>query len=232
MRGPAAWIARASNSLPVPDFAFDQHRHRTQRGLAGALHNAPHCGGSIDDVAEARRLVRRACAQLAQACVGGTPHIGHEFGGEVKRHRCGAQAMCLGSFDQFRAIAGLGENDPDGRHRGRAGTQVKDHLRLRPLRGEPAVERGRRSRMDFAEVGWTAQTDVFDRDARAGARTQPCGVSVRLGGTLIGEQQHVIEGALRERERNRADLGLIVARGRIQVRRAHPGGEEVHGRII
>ena len=176
----------------------------------------------MENGAEFRPRGRFPGAQLSQTPIRLMQHIGQKFGGDVERHRSDFDPVRHRGLNQFSRKTGLGQEDPDRRHRWRTGTEVDRQRRRGRRAGSQFAQRLPRSPVDFAEVHRTGQDDRAHDQLGVGARPQPGQIALRPLGGIVAEQHDPGEIPERGGLRNGADARCSVVFSRFEVGGADP----------
>jgi len=168
-RGLARWIARASISLPVPD---------SPSTSTGTLRTATRRASWM------RRLMTRLRwimstklrslwglrgAALTQALVLLAEQVGDEIGGDLERHRSGADAVVLRRLDELSRESCLAEEDPDRGHGRRSRAQMKRQRSVARSVTQRALNGPDGGFMNLAELGRSTELLLYDLNARRAA---------------------------------------------------------------
>jgi hypothetical protein len=136
--------------LAGPRLAFDEDGGGVGGTLLRPLEEALHDGALVQDVAELRRQRGEALLEAGEARVRAADDLRDELGGQLERDVSRLDAVLLGGLDELGGVLGLGDDDPDRRHRRRAGAQVEREGRRAGGRSACGRERPRDLRRDGA----------------------------------------------------------------------------------
>ena len=204
--------------LACAGLSFDQDGHRAGGDPPSAEDDAFHCRTAVQDLVELRGFRRQAGGQTLEFPVGPPEKVGKEVRADVERHGRDADPVSTGGFDELRRETGLGQNDPDRRHRRRAGAQVEgQRAGVGRLLHHSAASANRGS-VDLSEVRRAAQGLLHYLNLDLGVPGLKPRLVRRDGARLMVRQQaSLVEAQLLERlcDGPRADVGALLGCAKI-----------------
>jgi len=145
----------------------------------------------VNDPVELRRGFRQALGQALPVGIGQRGSTRQVFGRQVEGEGNHPHPLLARRFDELGGIFRLGQDDPDRRHRRRAGAEVECKRVGLPVAqaGEHPVRRA----VDFFVVGRATEAGFMQMDAGAYRGVHPGDVGLGVLARMIGDEVQRIE---------------------------------------
>jgi hypothetical protein len=119
--------------------------------------------------------------------VGTAQQLGDEFRGDIEGHVGGSDTVLFGGFDKLGRKAGLGQQDPDRSHGGRARAEMEHQFHILAVALLQVEQFGHHGAVDRTEVRGAGQFVHTQFDAPRGLTLQPFHVGRRSGFGVIAQ---------------------------------------------
>ena len=171
-------------------FAEEKHRHIPQCSPPSQSHRNPKVVAFADDALESLDVLRALAGEQLQPSVGVSQHLRDEIHNEIERNVRDPGFALVGLIEGRRVVLALAEQQPDRRHRRRAGAEM--HAQVEAVRTGDADDGGKFGidhLEDFRVVGRVGQLDRMQH----GLAAEPFQVMPVLDGAVVAQKMNFIE---------------------------------------